>query len=361
MGTLGEIIQQLGTLPFIGRMVIVFIVGGFMPLSAMTFFYYMLDKREHDFKKAINDMGMNASKKSVKDFHRASLYILPVSFITLICFLAITAIIFADQWSANISDSILLHGGDFGIANGSGPMNKSLVAVSFAFLGGFIWSSSNIIRRLINYDLSPYIYYSAGIRILMASLVSLIVAFILDSVVGQGLPAIAFLAGMFPDRFINYLVDKYKDIVGAQSDLEKELALSNIEGISLSHQERLGEVGIDNAQNLACYSLVQLLKKTPFETRQVLDWIGQAKLLISVRAQIDAYRNMGIRSAFDLFKGGKTKESFAASASSKGLDPIQAAYVFEQIVNDSGIQSLANFESEMNLPGSSATDNKAKA
>ncbi|MBR9919892.1 MAG: hypothetical protein GYB31_03575 [Bacteroidetes bacterium] len=347
MQTLAEITQHIGTLPFIGRLLIIFIVGGFMPLSAMTFFYYMLDKRDEDFKKAIHDMGMNSSSKTVKDFHRASHYILPVFFISTICFLAITYIVFADRIGENISTSLLLTGAGFGQED-LAMANKSLVAAAFAFLGGFLWSSSNIIRRLIAYDLSPYVYYSAGIRILLASLVSVIVAFIVGGTIGNGLPALAFLAGMFPERFINFLVEKYKDIVGARSQLEQDLALSNIEGMSLSHKERLGEIGVDNAQNLSAYSLVQMLKKTPFETRQILDWIGQAKLLICVRGRIEEYRSMGIRSAFDLFKGAKTRESFAASAESKGLDPIQAGYIFEQLVNDVGIKALANFESEMN-------------
>ena len=92
------------------------------------------------------------------------------------------------------------------------------------------------------------------------------------------------------------------------------------------------------------------MKKTPFETRQLLDWIGQCKLLIAVRGNMESYRQMGIRSAFDLFKGDKTKESFSAAAGQKGLDTVQAGFIFEQITNDHGIQNLANFEVKMNQP-----------
>jgi hypothetical protein len=322
-----------------------------MPLSAITFFRYMLEKRERDFQDAISDMGMNGKSKTVKDFHRSSHYVLPVSFITLICLIGVAYIIFADQFVGTLQDSVLLAGSEFGTStSNAGLMARSLVAASFAFMGGFLWSATNIIRRLIAYDLSPYVYYSAGIRIILAALVSVVLAFIIGGTIGNGLPAIALLAGMFPERVLNFLVEKYKDIIGARTELEKDLSLDNVEGVSLSHKERLAEVGVDNAQNLASFSLVHLLKKTPFETRQVLDWIGQCKLLINVRGEMEAYRNMGIRSAFDLFKGDKTKESFSAAAAQKGVDPIQAGFIFEQIVNDPGIQALANFENQMNLP-----------
>jgi hypothetical protein len=53
-----------------------------------------------------------------------------------------------------------------------------------------------------------------------------------------------------------------------------------IEGINVFHKVRLGEVGIDNVQNLAEANVIGLLLKTPFNPSQLIDWIAQAKLYL---------------------------------------------------------------------------------
>lgn len=348
---LSTLIESLGVMPFAARLLIIFIIAGFMPLSSMTFFYHMFDKREREFKKAVDDMGISSTKRSL-DNQVWSHYLLPVFFVFLICFLAITYILFADQLLKRESNSLLLLGIKFGTPASSALYINSIVGAAYAFVGAFIWSATNIIRRLINADLSPYIYYSAGIRILMAMVVSILFSFILPDFVGNGLPVVAFLTGMFPERVLNFMIEKYRDIVGDRL-VERELALERIDGISMAHKERLQEIGIDNAQNLACYSLIELLKRTPFEAREVLDWMGQAKLLLYVRDNIDAFRAIGIRSAFDFFKGDKSKEAMQTLAQGSGLNPVMVGLVYEQVVNDEGIKALRRFEQQINMPGSS--------
>lgn len=342
---MNSLIETIGLLPFIARLLIIFIVSGFMPLSSMTFFYHMLDKREQEFRKAVGDMGMSSSNRRL-DNQVWNHYLLPVFFVFLICLLAITYIMFADTLLDREPKSLLLMGTEFGSAN-QGIVINSIVSAAYAFLGAFIWSSTNIIRRLIFADLTPYVYYSAGIRILLATLVAVLFAFILPDFVGNGLPVVAFLTGMFPERVLHFLIEKYRDIVGDRL-VERELALERIDGISMAHKERLQEIGIDNAQNLASYSLTELLKRTPFESREVLDWMGQAKLILYVRNNIDAFRAIGIRSAFDLFKGEKSKEELQALASQSNLNPVMVGLVYEQILNDEGINSLRQFEQRIN-------------
>ena len=258
---------------------------------------------------------------------------------------------FADNFANDLRDSILLAGSDFGQEGNHDVIFRSLVAVAYAFLGAFIWSSTNIIRRLMSFDLAPGVYYSAGLRIILAIAVSVVLSFVLPDLGGNGLPAISLIAGMFPERVLNLLIEKYKDIVGGESTLRKQIALDHIQGISLSHKERLNEAGIDDAQNLASYSLINLLKQTPFETREVLDWIGQAKLLVYAQGNMAQLREMGIRSVFDLFKGDKTRASVQQMAESKGVDPVLMGNIFDQVTNDEGVKGLFRFECKINLPG----------
>lgn len=347
---LAEIFAQVAPASLLARMMLIVIITLFMPLSAMTFFFYMLDKKEKDFSKALRDMGIASSRK-VSDTYRAGHYLLPVFFVTFICFIAMFFVLFAQQLLEATPDSVFLSGSQFGTGTDNMLlMNRSLVAIGFAFLGGFIWSATNIIRRLIEYDLSPNVYYSAGIRIILAATVSVTLSFLLPDLTENALPAISLLAGMFPERVLNWFIDRYKDFIDGNRILEKQMSVENIEGISVAHKERLREIGIDNAQNLAETSFLQLLIKTPFETRQLLDWIGQAKLLLYAKENMEALRDIGIRSVYDFFKGDKDKVIMQDIAESRGIDPAMMGLIYEQIVNDEGILALYNFQRKINLP-----------
>jgi len=165
-----------------------------------------------------------------------------------------------------------------------------------------------------------------------------------------GLAAISLLAGMFPQRLLSYLMRRYQAFVSSESVTDKSLSLYNIEGISIYHKERLEEIGIDNAQNLATASLTQLIAETPYDARQLLDWIGQAKLVCYVKDDIHRLRAIGIRSVFDLLKGNKSRIVLREIADAVGLDTPILEVVHNQIKDDQGILALYNFQGNKNSP-----------
>ena len=337
-----------------GKPLMIFIIAGFMPLAAISYFMFMMDKKEKEYAKATTEMGIYSSRK-VKDSMGPVKYFFPVSFVTLICLIAITTFMYANQYIDNIDDSLLLTSAYFGEGN-KNLMNQSLSVLMMAFLGGFLWSAQNIIRRLIAYDLSPSVFYSAGIRILFACVVALVLSFIMGSAnenflnFRSALPAIAFLTGMFPSRVLDYLVKRYKNYINGENVNTRYLSLDNIEGISVQHKERLIEIGIDNAQNLAMASLTDLLINTPFGARQLLDWIGQAKLLVYVKNDIEKLRQVGIRSVFDLYKGQKSREALMEISHSVGLNSPLLQVVRDQVIEDQGIGVLYQFMQRLNSP-----------
>ncbi len=341
----------------ISRGLIVLIIAGFMPLTAISYFWFMVNKKEKDFEKALDEMGISSSRK-VKDYYSPAKYFLPVTFVCGICFLAISYFSFADTLAPKLKDSLLLSGAYFGSEDNSALINQSLAVLTWAFMGGFIWSAQNIIRRLIAYDLSPSVYYSAGIRIIMASVIAIVFSFWLGAEGGAGdlfsfkgsLPAIAFLTGMFPERILQYLIKMYKRFIDGDTINSKALSLYNIEGISMQHKERLEEVGIDNAQNLATASLTQLLIETPYGARQLLDWIGQAKLLCYAKEDIEKLRQVGIRSIFDLLKGKKSRQALSEISESVGINTPMIQVIYSQVLDDYGIQSLFRFHQKLNMP-----------
>ena len=350
-------------LPILGKLTIILIVSAFMPLTAITFFRYMIPKRQKEYSKSISEMGINTSRK-LSDVHNTSRYFLPVSFVTVICLLASASFTFADTFINGLTESLFLTGAYFGDSD-TGLIKQSLAVLSFAFLGSFIWSAQNIIRRLIANDLAPNVYYSAGIRIIMASVIALILSFSLGAESDNGvlqlkntLIVLAFLTGMFPERVLGYLIDLYKKYVNPDDLNEKQLSLYRIEGISMTHKERLNEIGIDNAQNLATASLTELCIQTPFPARQLLDWIGQAKLICYVKEEITKFRSIGIRSVFDLYQSNKTAAQFVSLAEGAGINAALVEVVMDQVRSDVGIRALYNFMNGVNTPSESSAPDK---
>ncbi|MEL6862817.1 MAG: hypothetical protein AAFP19_00295 [Bacteroidota bacterium] len=351
-------INLIQDLPIVGKLMILLIFTGFMPLTAISFFRYMVPRKEENYKKSIDEMGIDTERK-VSDTHNWTRYILPVSFITLVCFMASFYFLFAESFIDEIKDSVLLAGPYFGNANAP-LMDQSVVVLSFAFLGSFLWSAGNIVLRLISSDLSPSVYYNAGLRIILAGVIALVLSFVIgeegaNSVVSvkASLPAIAMLTGMFPERVLNYLIKLYQKYVTPDSLNNEQLSLYRIEGMSMAHKERLEEIGIDNAQNLATTSLTQLCIDTPFEARQLLDWIGQAKLICYVKDEIENLRKVGIRSVFDFYKGDKSQATLNQIAQAAGVNPVLLEVVSNQVKADTGIQALYRFQTGVNSPNKS--------
>lgn len=340
----------------LGGLLIVLIIGGFMPLTAISFLSIMLKKKKREYEKALAEMNISSARK-VEHTYSTGKFFLPVLFVTLICGLAISAIVFTNHFAADINDNILLTGAFYGQGK-TGLAYQSLAVITMAFLGGFLWSAQNIIRRMIAYDLSPSVYYSAGIRMILASTVALVLSFILGSESNNGtmvnfqssLGAISFLTGMFPERVLNYIINLYKRFVSPDDLNENILSLYKIEGMSLAHRERLAEMGIDNAQNLATSSLTKMLIETPYGARQLLDWIGQAKLLCYAKENIDALRNVGIRSVFDLIKVRQGRAEIREISDSMGINSPLLQLIHDQVINDKGIQSLYKFQYGVDSP-----------
>jgi len=339
----------------IGKIMVVIIIAGFMPLSAFSFFKSMLPKKEEEYQKDMNDMGINTQKR-VKDVYTPIRYLLPVSFITMICLLAAGFFAFTNSFEGEIGDSLILTGAFFGDAN-IDLIRQSLAVVTYAFLGSFIWSSFAVTVRLFSKDLVPSVYYRAGIRMILAVVIALIISFLIGAEGAanvfqfkSSLVAIAFLAGMFPERFLQYLINLFKKFVDPDGLNTNELSLYRIEGITMSQKERLEEIGITNVQNVSTYSFTQLCIETPFESRTLLDWIGQAKLICYLKSDMDKLRAVGIRSAFDLVSVRRSDNEIGFIADAAGISETLLKNVNDQVLSDRGILALASFQEGVNTP-----------
>jgi hypothetical protein len=156
----------------------------------------------------------------------------------------------------------------------------------------------------------------------------------------RAVPVIAFLCGIFPDQALNYIKGKTK-IFGSNSDgRADDLALDMIEGISMFHRQRLSEVGIDNAQNLAEANLVELPVRTPFKPPVLIDWMAQAKLYVVFKSDISKLREIGIRTALDLRLLGGIEGHLAKIADATKMSETRLSSAYTIVVNDPSVSRL---------------------
>jgi hypothetical protein len=76
--------------------------------------------------------------------------------------------------------------------------------------------------------------------------------------------------------------------------------LTQVRGIGPQIEERLSEEGIIDVNLLASAEAVRLMRNTPFDMRQIISWIDEAILIVTLPRSWQALEEEGITGAIDL-------------------------------------------------------------
>lgn len=199
-------------------------------------------------------------------------------------------------------DGLQAEGGSAG-----GFASATGLVMAAGFVGAYIWSVNYLILRIANFDLSPLSFLSTSAHILM----TVFVAWVLRQVVAAPAPqalavaallGVVFLSGLYPSLGLNVLIDRLPSWLRLKRDIpeagriERSFPLDLIDGIDTTIKFRLNGLDVMDVQNLATANPVELFVETPYGFGEILDWIGQAQLLVELGPQrfIDA-RERGIR------------------------------------------------------------------
>jgi hypothetical protein len=252
------------------------VINGFGILATVTFFWFKIGKKNNEYQKVLKTFNISPKRNLLEELSVKN-YILPIAFFTLVS-LVVSSLFFAsselfdyllypelleslkNEKETPFGNNFFFVGPYFGEGDNASIQINSIAVVTWAFVGSYLWSSSVIVRRLAQGDLTPVVFYKSGLRILFACSVALAFSFLMggiDMFAGQGgsdlranIPAVGLVAGMVPERFMNYLMKRIKAIFSGGSDMNNEqLSLKKIEGLGQSQRERLWEEGIDNAEN----------------------------------------------------------------------------------------------------------------
>ncbi|MEN8178427.1 MAG: hypothetical protein ABFS39_07380 [Pseudomonadota bacterium] len=291
---------------------IAFFLSGFMPVTLLSFLLVRRTKKEAEFARVVDMLAIaedviEFARNQVAEQYAARDFRMPVIFAWLIAILGFVSLLFG-------ADMVVEHEGKVNfLLTGVSLADKdvlqsmriqNMAVMSLAFIGAFLWSTQNILHRLNAGDLAPSVYFHAGIRMILAPILSLMIAHLIHGfetlhTMQAGLPVIAFLVGWFPSRALIFLKEQFPLIFRSKRSADS-LPLNMVEGIHTYDRARLIELGIVDAQNLANANFIELVVRTAFNPGQIIDWIGQAGLYVYFKDDVVVLRKHQIRTVFDM-------------------------------------------------------------
>jgi hypothetical protein len=337
------------------KILLILILSSFMPVLAYAFLRTRVKHKQKENRRAIGLLGLDDRQgavvsAAVTDEYPWDSYVVPVIAATLVTAFGMVSLFFAADLVGlrGPEHNVVLTGlfADADLKYLDQLRWQSMVVMTMAFLGAYLWSCQNIIRRFVAGDLAPIEYFNSTMRMILAPLLALMVAFLAQasgfgSTARETLPVVAFMAGMLPGAAFFYLQEKFARLLGLSENSAHDLRLTMIEGLNRFHEVRLSEAGIDNAQNLAEANLDALILKTPFSPHQLIDWIGQAQLFLDFKDDLEKLRRHGIRTAFDLRDVNETR--LGAIATAAELSDVTLQTVAERLRADPRFERLAEF------------------
>jgi hypothetical protein len=337
------------------RILGVLFLTSFMPLTAYSFFKFRLKQKDAEYRRILEKLGYTGDNApayipTIAKEYTASDYIMPVAFATFMTFLGSMVLIMGPSLQGRPDLSLVLIGPKLATMKfdvpGLGTKFQTMLIIAMAFSGAYVWSIQNVFRRLATVDLPPGAYYGVAVRMLFSIFIALMLYYLLMSDTQAGfmqnaLPVTAFLAGMFPQRALQYIQERVQFTSQKQSEGRSDpLPLSMIEGIELFQRVRLAELGIDNAQNLAQANGIDLLLRTPFNPRVLWDWIGQARLYLYFKEDVNKLRMAGVRTIFEFKKLGREEKVLSALAKSSGISIERLGVVAGLVHDDADVEKL---------------------
>lgn len=226
----------------------------------------------------------------------------------------------------------------------------TFVAGAYAFLGAYVYVLYRLLARLATDDITPIVFYRYAAHVVIAYIVATTLrhgaeSMGLDS--SNWLVPLSFVVGLSPDLFIGALTSRVfaqLRILGMREDPAAEtrpraMPLLMIDELKQPQIDRLSELGILSAQDLARSNPFLLQPRVPFELVQVLGWIAQAQLYLLAREQgLAALRAIAVPNILALHQ--RLQETAARGRACAALGLAEAEALLRQLEQDPSFVQL---------------------
>jgi len=214
----------------------------------------------------------------------------------------------------------------------------------YAFVGVFVFNLGTMIRRLYLADISEQVFWGGVNRLLLSMGLALV---IMKSGLEHWGPEFYFSIGFLANIVLDWLLEKALKLLNVTQPRQDELPLQMVRGINLWKAYRLEEEGIDNVQNLATADVVDLVVRTHYSARTLIDWIDQSIVLSRLTSdQVKILTSQGMAiSAVELATAAPENtngdRTFANTLAAKlNVDPVLMAATLDRLYEDEYVRTL---------------------
>lgn len=333
------------------------LVVSYIPLTYLAYGWVHVPRKREKVVQSMAQLGFYHTKHweaAITEGHRLRYFLWPLTgamVLTFVTFALTHPYVTQSSLRVGIIEEVI---NVFGPDN---PLPRAVVVGRFLFsgwLGAYLYAFYTIIRRFMDYDLTPKVYIFITNRFLLA--------FVVGGIVGVGLGTfstaagmsfdvnlatvsiVTFFIGFFPEQGLNWITATAQKALSRQDSLVKETQLAEIEGLSIWQQGRLRQEDIENVQNLATADIPELVMHTPFTVTQLIDWIDQAILLIHTSAeQLTPLQRVGISRASDILEVAADETGLADLIDATGLKESELKILSRMLRSAINIQMVTHF------------------
>jgi hypothetical protein len=208
-----------------------------------------------------------------------------------------------------ILDILVEPGKFFSLLGTDENVTKILLGIRLGAVGSYVYVLLELGRRTFHHDVTGA---SA-----MWCLVTLVLGPVLAATVAvlwrmEGPPSsgwwgggvVLFFAGFAPRRVIAAIEQAAVQLlkIGPSTGVVESrlIPLTKIRGISPQIEERLGEEGVLDVHSLAAAEPIRLVRNTSFDLRQIISWIDEGMLIVTLPKSWETLEEEGITGAIDL-------------------------------------------------------------
>ncbi len=208
-----------------------------------------------------------------------------------------------------ILDILVEPGKFFSLLGTDDNVTRILLGIRLGAVGSYVYVLLELGRRTFHHDVTGASAMWCLVTLVLGPVLAATVA-VLWRLEGPpnsgwwGAGVVLFFTGFAPRRVIAAIEQAAAQLlkIGPSPGVVESrlIPLTKIRGISPQIEERLGEEGILDVHSLAAAEPIRLVRNTSFDLRQILSWIDEGMLVVTLPKSWEALEEEGITGAIDL-------------------------------------------------------------